>query len=39
MGKIEVQYNLAGIKGLCLIMPKVYNDSRGFLLKPIINKI
>ena len=30
MGKINVQYDLDGIKGLCLITPIVYGDSRGY---------
>ena len=30
MGKIDVQYDLDGIKGLCLITPAVYGDNRGY---------
>lgn len=30
MGKINVQYDLDGIKGLCLITPAVYGDNRGY---------
>lgn len=30
MGKIDVQYDLEGIKGLCLITPAVYGDNRGY---------
>lgn len=30
MGKIDVQYDLEGIKGLCLITPVVYGDKRGY---------
>lgn len=30
MGKIEVQYDLDGIKGLCLITPAVFGDNRGY---------
>ena len=30
MGKIDVQYDLGGIKGLCLITPTVYGDNRGY---------
>ena len=33
MGKINVQYNLDGINGLCLIIPTVYGDSRGYFIE------
>ena len=33
MGKIDVQYNLDGIKDLCLITPVMYGDSRGYFME------
>lgn len=33
MGKINVQYDLDGIKGLCLITPTVHGDSRGYFIE------
>ena len=30
MGKIDVLYDLEGIKGLCLLTPAVYGDNRGY---------
>lgn len=33
MGKISVQYDLDGIKGLCLITPTVHGDSRGYFIE------
>lgn len=33
MGKIEVQKDLDGIKGLCLITPDVHSDSRGYFME------
>ncbi len=33
MGKIDVQYNLDGIKDLCLITPAVHGDSRGYFME------
>lgn len=33
MGKISVTRSLSGIKGLCLIEPKVFEDNRGYLME------
>ncbi len=33
MGKIEVQKDLDGIKDLCLIIPAVHGDSRGYFME------
>lgn len=33
MGQITVKRNLGGIEGLCLIMPTVHGDRRGFFLE------
>lgn len=33
MGKIDVRYNLDGIKDLCLITPAVHGDSRGYFME------
>ena len=33
MGQIEVRRNLSGIEGLCLIIPKVHGDSRGYFIE------
>lgn len=33
MGKINVQKDLDGIKGLCLIIPTVYGDNRGYFME------
>ena len=33
MGKIEVQKDLDGIKGLSLIIPTIYGDSRGYFME------
>ena len=33
MGQIKVDYDLDGIKGLCLITPAVHGDSRGFFME------
>ena len=30
MGKINVEKNVGGIEGLCIIEPAVYGDSRGY---------
>ena len=30
MGQIQVEYNVGGIEGLCVITPKVYGDKRGY---------
>lgn len=32
-GKINVDHDVAGIEGLCVIEPKIYEDSRGYLLE------
>lgn len=33
MGQIDVQKNVGGIEGLCIIIPKVYQDSRGYFVE------
>jgi len=33
MGKIDVKYDLDGIKDLCLITPTTYGDSRGYFME------
>lgn len=33
MGKIDVKYDLDGIKDLCLIMPVVHRDNRGYFME------
>lgn len=33
MGKIDVQYDLDGIKSLCLITPTIYEDTRGYFME------
>lgn len=33
MGKIAVEKNVGGIKGLCVITPAVYGDSRGYFME------
>lgn len=33
MGQINVQKNLDGIEGLCLIVPAVHGDSRGYFME------
>lgn len=33
MGQITVEYDLDGIKGLCLIRPSVHGDSRGYFME------
>ncbi len=33
MGQINVQKNLDGIEGLCLIIPAVHGDSRGYFME------
>lgn len=30
MGQIQVEYNVGGIEGLCVITPKAYGDKRGY---------
>jgi len=30
MGQINVEYNAGGIEGLCVIIPKVHGDNRGY---------
>ncbi len=34
MSKISVNRNVEGIDGLCIIEPKVFSDSRGYLMEP-----
>ena len=33
MGQIKVEYNVAGIKGLCVITPAVHGDARGYFME------
>ncbi len=33
MGQIQVERNVAGIEGLCVIMPAVHGDSRGYFME------
>ncbi len=33
MGQITVKKDLSGIKGLCLIIPIVHGDSRGYFME------
>ena len=33
MGQIKVEYNINGIKDLCVIIPKVHMDSRGYFME------
>ena len=33
MGQINVEYNKAGIEGLCVITPKRHGDSRGYFME------
>lgn len=33
MGQIKVEYNVNGIEGLCVIMPAVHGDSRGYFME------
>ncbi len=33
MGQITVDYDLAGIRGLCMITPTVHGDSRGYFVE------
>ncbi len=33
MGKISVYHDVAGIEGLCVIEPKIFEDNRGFLME------
>lgn len=33
MGQIKVDYDLEGIKGLCLIIPAIHGDSRGYFME------
>ncbi len=33
MGQITVEKNLSGIEGLCIIMPAVHGDSRGYFME------
>jgi len=33
MGQISVDYNVGGIKGLCVIQPAVHGDSRGYFME------
>ena len=33
MGRINVEYNVNGIEGLCVITPAVYGDSRGYFME------
>ncbi len=33
MGQINVEYDLNGIKGLCVITPAVHGDSRGYFME------
>lgn len=33
MGRIQVEYNVGGIEGLCVITPKAYGDKRGYFME------
>lgn len=33
MGQIQVEYNVGGIAGLCVITPKAYGDKRGYFME------
>lgn len=33
MGQIKVERDLSGIKGLCLIIPAVHGDERGYFIE------
>ena len=33
MGQINVEKNVAGIEGLCVIIPKVHGDNRGYFME------
>ena len=33
MGQITVQKDLSGIQGLCLIVPAIHGDSRGYFME------
>ena len=33
MGQITIEQNVAGIEGLCVIVPKVHGDSRGYFME------
>ena len=33
MGQIKVDYNAGGIEGLCVILPTVHEDSRGYFME------
>ena len=33
MGQITVEYNVAGIEGLCVISPAVHGDARGYFME------
>ena len=33
MGQIQVQYNVNGIEGLCVITPAIHGDSRGYFME------
>lgn len=33
MGQIQIEYNLNGIEGLCIIAPAVHGDNRGYFME------
>ena len=33
MGQIKVEKNVGGIEGLCVIMPSVHGDNRGYFME------
>ena len=33
MGQINVEHNVGGIEGLCVITPKRHGDSRGYFME------
>ena len=33
MGQIKVEYDVGGIKGLCVIEPQVHKDERGYFME------
>ena len=33
MGQIQVEKNVAGIEGLCVITPALHGDSRGYFME------
>ncbi|SNU06269.1 dTDP-4-dehydrorhamnose 3,5-epimerase [Lachnospiraceae bacterium] len=37
MGKIDVIHNVGGLKGLTIIIPKAYEDNRGYLMESFNN--